>query len=136
MWECFDAGGEWILIQSNFDDVASSMITLFTAATTEGWVDVMKNAVDSSSYQVMPIQDNTPAHALFFIFFVLIMALFILNLFVGVVISKFNDEKERLAHNTLLTAIQLEYCDTMVKVYNAKPKVVYVSKGDHCMDLL
>lgn len=103
MWDCFDAGGEWILIPSNFDNVVSSMITLFAAATTEGWVDVMKNAVDSSSYLVMPLQDNNPAHALFFIFFVLIMALFILNLFVGVVINKFNEEKERLAHNTQLT---------------------------------
>lgn len=50
MWECFDAGGEWIQIQSNFDNAAASMITLFTAATTEGWVEVMNNAVDASSY--------------------------------------------------------------------------------------
>jgi len=105
MWECLDYGGEWIQIPSNFDNVGNSMITLFTAATTEGWVDVMKNAMDTSSYNSMPKQDNNPANALFFIFFVLIMALFILNLFVGVVISKFNEEKERLAHNNQLTPI-------------------------------
>jgi hypothetical protein len=64
------------------------------------------------------------------------MALFILNLFVGVVINKFNEEKERLAHNTQLTHIQVEYCDTMVKVYSAEPKVVYEKTGNYAMDFL
>ena len=78
----------------------------------------------------MPVYNNNPMHALFFIMFVLIMALFILNLFVGVVINKFNEEKERLAHNTQLTPIQMEYCDTMIKCYSAKPKVVYQDTGN------
>jgi hypothetical protein len=39
--DCVNLGGEWVNKDSNFDNVANSMITLFEMATTEGWIDVM-----------------------------------------------------------------------------------------------
>lgn len=44
-------------------------------------------------------------------------SLFILNLFVGVVINTFNIEKEKLSHNNLMTTLQDEYVEVMIKVY-------------------
>jgi hypothetical protein len=48
MWECLDAGGEWINPPANFDNVLNSMLTLFTAVTTEGWVGIMWQGVDAT----------------------------------------------------------------------------------------
>jgi len=47
-FECLDYGGEWVNSASNFDNVKSSMVTLFNIMTTEGWIDVMWEAVDST----------------------------------------------------------------------------------------
>ena len=101
------------------------MIAFFIAITTEGWVGIMWNAVDSSEQFAMPIKNNNPASAFFFIFYLVVGALFIFNLFVGVVISTFSEEKEKLVRNNLLTPLQMEYCDTMTKCFQAKAKIVY-----------
>jgi len=47
-FDCIDYGGEWVNNLSNFDNVKNSMITLFNIMTTEGWIDVMWLAVDST----------------------------------------------------------------------------------------
>ena len=38
MWDCYDLGGEWLLYDSNFDNVLHAMVTMFNMMTTEGWV--------------------------------------------------------------------------------------------------
>ena len=53
-FECLDYGGEWVNTDSNFDNVIDSMITLFNIMTTEGWIDVMWTAVDSSNIDYIP----------------------------------------------------------------------------------
>jgi hypothetical protein len=74
--------------------------------------------------------------ALFFIGYMIIGSLFILNLFVGVVITNFNLEKEKLFRNNQLTPLQAEYCDTMAKCYKARPNAIYVSSGNMFIDNL
>ena len=37
-WDCYDLGGEWELYDTNFDNVANGMVTMFILMTTEGWV--------------------------------------------------------------------------------------------------
>ena len=54
-----DYGGEWIQTPANFDNVKSAMLTLFTAITTEGWVGVMWEAVDSTEPFVVPKINNS-----------------------------------------------------------------------------
>lgn len=51
---CLDYGGEWVNELSNFDNVKNSMITLFNIMTTEGWIDVMWLAVDSTKIDRIP----------------------------------------------------------------------------------
>ena len=47
-WDCMDYGGEWVNNDDNFDNVPQAMMTLFGMTSTEGWLDVMWNAVDST----------------------------------------------------------------------------------------
>ena len=47
----------------------------------------------------------------------IIGSLFILNLFVGVVINTFNQEKEKLSNNNKMTDLQKEYVEVMIKCY-------------------
>ena len=49
MFDCYDNGGEWVLYDTNFDNVANGMITMFILMTTEGWVQIMWHGVDASN---------------------------------------------------------------------------------------
>jgi hypothetical protein len=95
-FDCLDFGGEWINEDQNFDNVVNSMVTLFNVMTTEGWIGVMWNAVDSASIDGVPMKNSRPLSVFFFIFFMIVGSLFILNMFVGIVINVFNKEKEEL----------------------------------------
>lgn len=63
--------------------------------TTEGWQDVMKQGMDATDVDMQPQRDSNYYMTLFFVAFMIIGSLFIMNLFVGVVIDNFNKIKER-----------------------------------------
>lgn len=59
----------------------------------------------STGYDMQPIPDYAPYWLLFFMFFEVFGAFFVLNLFVGIVIDKFMEMKERLGGDILLTGV-------------------------------
>lgn len=129
-WDCIDYGGEWQNYEGNFDNVIAAMTTLFGMMSTEGWVHVMWNAVDATEVHQVPRRDNSPGFVGFFILFMIIGSLFILNLFVGVVINTFNVEKEKLSNNNKMTDLQKEYVEVMIKCYSAKPLKIKKKQGN------
>ena len=78
-------------------------MTLFNVMTTEGWIGVMWAAVDTTEIYQEPIVDNGPYWTFYFVFFMIVGSLFVLNMFVGIVINVFNKEKETLQNDRLLT---------------------------------
>jgi voltage-gated sodium channel len=68
----------------HFGDLGLSLLTLFQVITLEGWVDVMKN------------QGGGFVPPLYFISFILIGTMIILNLFIGVVTSGFDEVKKEI----------------------------------------
>ena len=110
------------------------MTTLFGMMSTEGWMDVMWNAVDSTEIHQVPRRNENPFFVFFFMFFMVIGTLFILNLFVGVVINTFDKEKEKLSRNNLMTDLQNEYCEVLIKCYQSKPARAIVQTGSKCRD--
>lgn len=133
-WDCIDFGGEWVNQSDNFDNVLSAITTLFGMMTTEGWLDVMWNCVDSTQIYQVPKRNNSAGFIIFFMFFMIVGTLFILNLFVGVVINTFDKEKELLSNNMLMTDLQNEYCETLIKCYQAKPTRAVFQTGSKIRD--
>ena len=68
---------------------------------------------------------SSPERSIFFIFFVIFGSFFILNLFVGIVISTFNREKEKLGKDFLLTEKQKQWLDMKLLMYRSKPKRLF-----------
>lgn len=77
---------------TNFDDIFHSMITFFEVATLENWPDVLFRAIDSSDIDQGPILDNKPYFAILFVVFIFITTFFVMNLFISVIVDKFNEE--------------------------------------------
>ena len=59
-------------------------------------------AIDSR-YEMTQVRNNNPIYSLFFILFIFITAFFIMNLFVGVMIDKFNEIQNELNGSAFLT---------------------------------
>ena len=90
-----DTGGDRVVNQyMNFDNVGNAMQTLFAASTTEGWINTLYNTIDATrDGDAMDIQHN-PAAAIFLVIYMVIVAFFLLNLFIGFVIVTYQDASD------------------------------------------
>lgn len=58
MDDCLTQGGDWVNAPANFDNTLLAMSTLFQMTTTEGWVDVFYNGIDSVGVGMQPKRNN------------------------------------------------------------------------------
>lgn len=79
------------------------MNSLFILSSTEGWADIMFNAVDSVDIDYNPVNNNNEGYVFFFITFMIVGSLFTLNLFVSIVVDTYYNEKDKLNKNELLS---------------------------------
>ena len=115
------------------------MVTFTNIMTTEGWIDVMWYGVDATKIDMVQKEGNNPYQMWFFIIVVIISSLFILNMFVGITINVFNQEKAILEKNYLLTKTQQEWTDAMISVYKSFPIIKFKESSsalrNHCFKI-
>jgi hypothetical protein len=68
------------------------MITFFEIATLEMWPGLMYAAIDSVDLDHGPSKDNNKAISMIYIIYIFLTTFFIMNLFISVIVDKFNDE--------------------------------------------
>ena len=68
------------------------MMTFFEISTLEMWPGMMYNAIDSTGYDQSPVIDNSMFTSLVFIIYIFFTTFFIMNLFISVIVDKFNEE--------------------------------------------
>lgn len=83
---------EWEIPFNNYDNTLQSMITFFEISTLEMWPGFMYAAIDSYAVDHGPVKDNNKAIALVFIIYIFVTTFFIMNLFISVIVDKFNEE--------------------------------------------
>uniref|UniRef100_A0A8C4F5I4 Voltage-dependent T-type calcium channel subunit alpha n=1 Tax=Dicentrarchus labrax TaxID=13489 RepID=A0A8C4F5I4_DICLA len=88
--DCWQAGYKWARHKYNFDNLGQALMSLFVLASKDGWVDIMYNGLDAVGVDKQPITNYNPWMLLYFISFLLIVAFFVLNMFVGVVVENFH----------------------------------------------
>ena len=93
--DCTKAGGTWKNQDENFDNVIESMLTVFQMMTTEGWTTVMYSGMDAVDYNMQPKRNNQAYSCFYYVVFMIVADLFLMNLFVGVIIDNFNKIKEQ-----------------------------------------
>ena len=109
LWDCYDYGGAWVTRMQNFDNIFDSMMTLFQMSTLSDWLNVMYDGMSITGIESDFILKSKPYTCVFFVVFVIVGAFFTINLFVGVVISTYNREKEKIARDFLLKERQKEW---------------------------
>ncbi|CDW52516.1 voltage dependent calcium channel type D subunit [Trichuris trichiura] len=117
---------EWSNYDFNFDNVQNAMVALFVVSTFEGWPDLLHVAMDSNDENVGPQYNARISVALFFIAFIVVIAFFMMNIFVGFVIVTFQNEGEREYENCELDKNQRKCIEFAL---TAKPQRRYIPKN-------
>ncbi|KAL5014501.1 hypothetical protein ScPMuIL_008771, partial [Solemya velum] len=116
----------WTNNKLNFDDVTKAMLTLFTVATFEGWPNLLYDSIDSHTEGMGPIYNYRPVVSVFYFVFIIVIAFFMINIFVGFVIVTFQNEGEQEYKNCELDKNQRKCIEFALKV---KPGRRYIPKA-------
>ncbi|XP_022257393.1 voltage-dependent T-type calcium channel subunit alpha-1G-like isoform X2 [Limulus polyphemus] len=112
--ECLaDPRNEWINRKYNFDNLGQALMALFVLSSKDGWVNIMYTGLDAVDVDQQPIENYNEWRLIYFISFLLLVAFFVLNMFVGVVVENFHrcreeQEKEEKALRAEKRARKLE----------------------------
>ncbi|CAF4979250.1 unnamed protein product, partial [Rotaria sp. Silwood1] len=94
-------------------------------ATFKGWVEIMSDATDAKDVDIQPEYETNVYILLYFVFFIIFGSFFTLNLFIGVVIDNFNQQKRMLRGDgtidMFMTEDQKKYYNAMKKMRSKKP---------------
>uniref|UniRef100_A0A674JJI1 Sodium channel protein n=1 Tax=Terrapene triunguis TaxID=2587831 RepID=A0A674JJI1_9SAUR len=113
----------WTNGKVNFDHVGSGYLALLQVATFKGWMDIMYAAVDSRGVEEQPKKEYNLYMYLYFVVFIIFGSFFTLNLFVGVIIDNFNQQKKKISgQDIFMTEEQRKYYNAMKKLGSKKPQ--------------
>ncbi|EPQ20349.1 Voltage-dependent L-type calcium channel subunit alpha-1S [Myotis brandtii] len=106
---------EWILNDFHFDNVLSAMMSLFTA-------------IDAYEEDKGPVYNHRVEMAIFFIVYIILIAFFMMNIFVGFVIVTFQEQGETEYKNCELDKNQRQCVQYALK---ARPLKCYIPKNPY-----
>ncbi|NXF86075.1 SCN5A protein, partial [Eubucco bourcierii] len=113
----------WVNVKVNFDNVGSGYLALLQVATFKGWMEIMYAAVDSREKNEQPKMESNLFMYLYFVNFIIFGSFFTLNLFVGVIIDNFNQQKKKIrGEDIFMTEEQKKYYNAMKKLGSKKPQ--------------
>ncbi|XP_072788282.1 sodium channel protein type 1 subunit alpha isoform X9 [Taeniopygia guttata] len=92
-------------------------------ATFKGWMDIMYAAIDSRDVLEQPKYEDNLYMYLYFVIFIIFGSFFTLNLFIGVIIDNFNQQKKKFGgQDIFMTEEQKKYYNAMKKLGSKKPQ--------------
>uniref|UniRef100_A0A8C6YFY3 Voltage-dependent L-type calcium channel subunit alpha n=1 Tax=Naja naja TaxID=35670 RepID=A0A8C6YFY3_NAJNA len=118
----------WLNSDFNFDNVLSGMMALFTVSTFEGWPALLYKAIDANAENQGPIYNYRVEISIFFIVYIIIIAFFMMNIFVGFVIITFRAQGEQEYKNCELDKNQRQCVEYALK---AQPLRRYIPKNKY-----
>ncbi|KAF7258663.1 hypothetical protein EG68_04263 [Paragonimus skrjabini miyazakii] len=115
----------WLNNPLNFDNVPNAMLTLFAVSTFEGWPGLLYRSIDSYDEDYGKVYNNRPIVAIFYVAYIIVIAFFMINIFVGFVIVTFQQEGEQEYRNCELDKNQRKCIEFSLK---ARPVKRYIPK--------
>ncbi|XP_063071129.1 sodium channel, voltage gated, type VIII, alpha subunit b [Engraulis encrasicolus] len=113
----------WKNVKINFDNVGAGYLALLQVATFKGWMDIMYAAVDSRKVEDQPMYEDNIYMYMYFVIFIIFGSFFTLNLFIGVIIDNFNQQKKKFGgQDIFMTEEQKKYYNAMKKLGSKKPQ--------------
>ncbi|XP_068610361.1 sodium channel protein type 4 subunit alpha A [Brachionichthys hirsutus] len=113
----------WVNVKVNYDNVGKGYLSLLQISTFKGWTDIMYAAVDSREVEEQPSYEINLYMYIYFVIFIIFGSFFTLNLFIGVIIDNFNQQKKKFGDKDIfMTEEQKKYYNAMKKLGSKKPQ--------------
>ncbi|XP_041941639.1 sodium channel protein type 4 subunit alpha B-like [Alosa sapidissima] len=113
----------WTNLKVTYDNVGMGYLSLLQVSTFKGWMDIMYGAVDSRGIEDQPEYEANLYMYIYFVIFIIFGSFFTLNLFIGVIIDNFNQQKAKFGGKDIfMTEEQKKYYNAMKKLGSKKPQ--------------
>ncbi|CAD8172436.1 unnamed protein product [Paramecium pentaurelia] len=107
--QCLIQNKTWIIHPYNFENILNGLLTLFLAASLDGWGEIMQVCFNANDSKFGPTPLKTQwATYLFFILFIFIGAMFFMGFLTGVLFTEFQKYTKKL-ENKFLTSDQSQF---------------------------
>ena len=124
---CLAGGAVWQNKPWHFDNTMAAISGMFTASTLAGWTDLMEMSMDVTGFDKQPVTNASAYFAVYWVLFVFLLAFFITNLFLGVLI----DFIAMSDGSALTTDDQQEWTDLQRNTKSVKPPIEVLRKPEH-----
>ena len=114
----------WKINPINFDDILNGLLALLHLATFMGWAELLSAGSDSTRMYQQPEFEHSMASISYFIIFIILGSFFTLNLYIGVIIDNFNDQKEKQGKSIFKTESQMIHSNILRKFAHSKPQFI------------
>ena len=122
--DCVDNGGTWKTYDHNFDNTINGLIYLFELTTQENWPNTFLQATDCTDVGRGPVKDASWYYAYYYIVFLIVSSMFLLNLFAGVMFmnfAKLQDQANSFVGDIVVTEDQLNWIEVQKMIIRAEP---------------
>lgn len=117
---------EWSQPFNRYDNIFISMCTFFEISTLEMWPDMMFEAIDAVGYDLSPREKNSPMVSLLYVIYIFVTTFFIMNLFISVIVDKFNEQIKKRQGSDNFSNEQKEWVKIQRLLVHTNPKIIPV----------
>ena len=117
---------QWISAPYNYDNFSQAILTLFSISTLASWPTYMYAVVDGVGQGIAEKRDYNQYAAIFYIVFIFLTDFFIMNLYLGAVIKKFNEIQEEIDGSFFLSSDQKDWVRTQKLLITCSPRIRYL----------
>uniref|UniRef100_A0A8D0D3F0 Sodium channel protein n=1 Tax=Sander lucioperca TaxID=283035 RepID=A0A8D0D3F0_SANLU len=118
--EKFDEAARWKYHKINFDNVGLGYLALLQV--DYNFNVLMSHFLSPLQQEHQPEYENNMFMYIYFVVFIIFGAFFTLNLFIGVIIDNFNQQKKKMSQDIFMTEEQKKYYNAMKKLGSKKPQ--------------
>lgn len=122
----------WITLPYHFDNVYNAILTLFSVSVGGAWTDYMYGIVDAVGPGEPMVRDNNQLAALFYVSYIFLVNFFIMNLYLGAIITNFNAIQKELDGSLFLTHDQKNWVKTQKLMIRCSPRIKFLKPPNKC----
>ena len=116
----------WVTLPYHYDNIFNGFLTLFSVSVNGAWTNYLFGIVDSVGPGLPMKRDNNQLAALFYIFYIFLMNFFIMNLYLGAIITNFNAIQKELDGSLFLTHDQKNWVMTQKLMIRCSPRIKFL----------
>ncbi|CAG5904813.1 unnamed protein product, partial [Menidia menidia] len=124
--DCLAANYQWVQNTFNFDNLPQALLTLFVMYSKDGWLIVMYDGLDAVDVDQQPQKNYNQWLLTYFILF-MVMSLFLLDMFIGVMVETFHQ-----CHRAQKQEDHGQQHDSTPSTQNAVAPIEEKSAPTHC----